>query len=123
MAQFWQRQKIYAQVTALGAVGGRWGPLAKSSRSTSITPDSPAKLRQTIPRFTTLEGHESARARGKSIGGATVTGSTNSTSRGPCRSQDPGPRPLPRPDPSGPAAETPSSVDPTRTAPSQRRDA
>ena len=31
---------------------GRWGPLAKSSRSTSITPDSPAKLRQTIPRFT-----------------------------------------------------------------------
>jgi len=35
---------------------GRWGPLAKSSRSTSITPDSPAKLRQTIPRFTALTG-------------------------------------------------------------------
>ena len=34
---------------SVGAVGG---PLAKSSRSTSITPDSPAKLRQTIPRFT-----------------------------------------------------------------------
>src|SRR5664279_369230 len=36
---------------SVGAVGG---PLAKSSRSTSITPDSPAKLRQTIPRFTRL---------------------------------------------------------------------
>jgi len=34
---------------SVGAVGG---PLGKSSRSTSITPDSPAKLRQTIPRFT-----------------------------------------------------------------------
>ena len=27
--------------------------MAKSSRSTSMTPDSPAKIRQTIPRFTT----------------------------------------------------------------------
>jgi len=45
MGQFWQRQEIYAQVTALG-------PLAKSLRSTSITPDSAAKLCQTIPRFT-----------------------------------------------------------------------
>ena len=34
MAQFWQRQKPYMQVTALG-------PLAKVLRSTSITPDTP----------------------------------------------------------------------------------
>src|SRR5664279_946903 len=46
MAYFWQFQKLYVQVTALR-------PLAKALRSTSITPDSPAKLCQTIPRFTT----------------------------------------------------------------------
>src|SRR5664279_719170 len=49
MAQFWQRQQIYAQVTALGPLGGRW---RSHHVRPSITPDSPAKLRQTIPRFT-----------------------------------------------------------------------
>src|SRR5664279_1862665 len=39
MAQFWQRQKIYAQVTALGALGGRW-------RSHHVRP----RLRQIAPR-------------------------------------------------------------------------
>jgi len=39
MAQFWQRQKIYAQVTALGRFGGRW-------RSHHVRP----RLRQIAPR-------------------------------------------------------------------------
>src|SRR5664280_1927094 len=39
MAQFWQRQKIYAQVTALGLLGGRW-------RSHHVRP----RLRQIAPR-------------------------------------------------------------------------
>src|SRR5664279_2622877 len=38
MAQFWQRQKIYAQVTALGPLGGRW-------RSHHVRP----RLRQIAP--------------------------------------------------------------------------
>ena len=48
--------------------------MAKSSRSTSITPDSPAKLRQTIPRFThqALHGRSPVRQRRRLVGAEQV---------------------------------------------------
>ena len=54
MAQFWHG--IATRYMRRSQRWGRWGPFAKSSRSTSITPDSRAKLRQTIPRFTSQGG-------------------------------------------------------------------
>src|SRR5664279_2425142 len=78
MAQFWQRQKIYAQVTALGPLGGRW-------RSHHVRP----RLRQIAPRnyakqFRALHAREPAQESIRPSWPITATADIESNLFSPC---------------------------------------